>query len=92
MFELFTKQFELAKVDEAREGAAIQILDAAQAPERKSKPKNELIALISFLVAEFALFLFVIGKLALMHLGRNAGSAQKLAFIKVSWRRAFGKA
>jgi hypothetical protein len=51
-----------------------------------------LIALISFLVAEFALFLFVIGKLALMHLGRNAGSAQKLAFIKVSWRRAFGKA
>jgi uncharacterized protein involved in exopolysaccharide biosynthesis len=92
LFELFSKQFELAKVDEAREGAAIQILDAAQAPERKSKPKNELIALISFLVAEFALLLFVIGKLALIHLGRNAGAAQKLAFIKVSWRRAIGKA
>jgi len=92
LFELFSKQFELAKVDEAREGATIQILDAAHPPERKSKPKRELIALICFLVAEFALLLFVIGKLAIMHLGRNAGSAQKLAFIKVSWRRAIGKA
>ena len=92
LFDLFSKQFELAKVDEAREGAVIQILDAAQTPERKSKPKKELMAFVSFLVAEFALLLFVIAKLMLVALGRNAESAQKLAFIKVSWRRAIGKA
>jgi uncharacterized protein involved in exopolysaccharide biosynthesis len=92
LFDLFSKQFELAKVDEAREGAVIQILDAAQTPERKSKPKKELMAFVSFLVAEFALLLFVIAKLMLVALGRNAESAKKLAFIKVSWRRAIGKA
>jgi len=92
LFDLFSKQFELAKVDEAREGAVIQILDAAQTPERKSKPKKELMAFVSFLVAEFALLLFVIAKLMLVGMGRNAESAQKLVFIKESWLRAIGKA
>ena len=36
LFELFAKQYEVARVDEAREGAVIQVLDAAQPPERKS--------------------------------------------------------
>jgi len=30
LFELFAKQYELARVDESREGAVIQVLDAAQ--------------------------------------------------------------
>jgi capsule polysaccharide export protein KpsE/RkpR len=92
LFDLFSKQFELAKVDEAREGAVIQILDAAQTPERKSKPKKELMAFVSFLVAEFALLLFVIAKLMFVGMGKNAESAQKLVFIKESWLRAIGKA
>ena len=90
--ELFGKQFELAKVDESREGAVIQILDVAQAPERYSKPKREVIALISSLVAVFALLLFLTLRLTLIGLGRNSESAKKLAVIKLSWRRAIGKA
>jgi uncharacterized protein involved in exopolysaccharide biosynthesis len=92
LFELFAKQFELAKIDESREGAVIQILDVAQTPERYSKPKRELIALISSLVAEFALLLFLTLRLTLIGLGRNSESAKKLAVIKLSWRRAIGKA
>jgi capsule polysaccharide export protein KpsE/RkpR len=92
LFELFAKQFELAKIDESREGAVIQILDVAQTPERYSKPKRELIALISSLVAEFALLLFLTLRLTLISLGRNSEAAKKLAFIKLSWRRAIGKA
>ena len=92
LFELFGKQFELAKVDESREGAVIQILDVAQAPERYSKPKREVIALISSLVAAFALLLFLTLRLTLIGLGRNSESAKKLAVIKLSWRRAIGKA
>ena len=91
LFELFGKQFELAKVDESREGAVIQILDVAQAPERYSKPKREVIALISSLVAVFALLLFLTLRLTLIGLGRNSESAKKLAVIKLSWRRAIGK-
>jgi tyrosine-protein kinase Etk/Wzc len=59
LFELFAKQFELAKVDESREGSKIQVLDVAQPPERKSKPKKAQIALIATLATGMLLLLFV---------------------------------
>ena len=92
LFELFSKQFELAKVDEAREGAVIQILDAAQPPERKSKPNKALIAIIATLVGGFALLLFVFIRQALRNSSQNSESANKIASIQASWRRALGKA
>ena len=92
LFELFSKQFELAKVDEAREGAVIQVLDAAQPPERKSKPKKALIAIIATLAAGFALLLFVFIRQALRNSSQNSESANKLASIQASWRKALGKA
>jgi tyrosine-protein kinase Etk/Wzc len=91
LFELFAKQYELAKVDEAREGAVIQVLDAAQPPERKAKPKKALIAVIATLAAGFALLLFVFVRQALANAGRDEASAEKLAALKASWRRALGK-
>ena len=92
LFELFSKQFELAKVDEAREGAVIQILDAAKPPERKSQPKRVLIAIVATLAAIFALLLFVFIRQALQNSSQNSVSAYKIASIKLSWRRAIGKA
>jgi len=91
LFELFARQFEMAKVDESREGAVIQVLDAAQPPERKSKPKKALIAIIATLAAGFALLLFVFIRQALRNAGQDAESAQKLASLKTSWRKALGK-
>lgn len=90
LFELFSKQFELAKVDEAREGAVIQVLDAAQAPERKSKPKKAMIAIIATLASGFALLLFVFLRQALSNAGQDSESSQKMSNIKNSWRRALG--
>ena len=92
LFELFTKQFELAKVDEAREGALIQVLDTAQAPERKAKPKKAMIAIIATLVAGFALLLFVFVRQALSNAVQDSDSAQKMTQLKNSWRRALGRA
>jgi tyrosine-protein kinase Etk/Wzc len=91
LFELFAKQFELAKVDEAREGAVIQVLDAAQAPERKAKPKKALIAVIATLVAGFALVLFVFIRQALLNAVKDSESAQKMTQLKNSWRRTLGR-
>ena len=92
LFELFAKQFELAKVDEAREGAVIQVLDAAQVPERKAKPKKAMIAIIATLASGFALLLFVFVRQALSNAGQDSESAQKMAQLKKSWRRALGRA
>jgi uncharacterized protein involved in exopolysaccharide biosynthesis len=44
LFDLMSKQYELARVDESREGALIQVVDAAQPAEIKSSPKRSLIA------------------------------------------------
>jgi tyrosine-protein kinase Etk/Wzc len=91
LFELFAKQFEIAKVDESREGAVIQILDTAQAPELKSKPKKALIAIISTLAAGFALILFIFIKQAYNNAGKDQESAVKLKQLKASWLKVIGK-
>ncbi len=92
LFELFARQFEMAKVDESREGAVIQVLDAAQPPERKSKPQKALIAIIATLASSIALLLFVFIRQALHNTGGDQETASKLSDIKSSWRRALGKA
>lgn len=46
IFELLAKQFELAKIDEAKESTLIQLLDKAIPAEYKSKPKRILIAFV----------------------------------------------
>jgi uncharacterized protein involved in exopolysaccharide biosynthesis len=40
LFELMAKQYELARVDEAKEGALIQVVDPALPPERRSYPRR----------------------------------------------------
>ena len=90
LFELFTKQFELAKVDEAREGALIQVLDAAEAPEKKAKPKKAVIAIIATLASGFGLLLFVFVRQALTNAEQNSESAHKMVILKSSWRRVLG--
>jgi uncharacterized protein involved in exopolysaccharide biosynthesis len=92
LFELFAKQFEIAKVDESREGAVIQVLDSALPPERKSKPKKALIAIITTLASGFALLLFVFIRQALKNAGKNQESANKLNHLKASWQKAIGQA
>jgi uncharacterized protein involved in exopolysaccharide biosynthesis len=55
LFELYAKQYELARVDEAREGGIIQVIDVAQPPEKKSKPKRAWIAIGTTLAAALIL-------------------------------------
>ena len=50
LYELFAKQYELARVDESREGALVQIVDEATAPTKKTRPKRALISIIAMMV------------------------------------------
>lgn len=59
LFDLFAKQFEVAKLDEAKESAVIQVVDYATPAERRSKPKRSSIALISALSMGIILVIFV---------------------------------
>jgi uncharacterized protein involved in exopolysaccharide biosynthesis len=43
IFDILARQFEVAKLDEAKQGALIQVIDAAVPPDRRSFPKRSLI-------------------------------------------------
>ncbi len=55
LFEIFSRQYEMAKLDEAREGALYQVVDAATPPERRSKPKRSVITLIAAVLSGIAI-------------------------------------
>jgi len=54
IFEILAKQFEAAKLDEAKQGAVIQIVDAAVPPDKRSFPKR------AWIIVGGTLFGFVI--------------------------------
>jgi tyrosine-protein kinase Etk/Wzc len=43
VFDILARQFEIAKMDEAKQGALIQVIDPAVPPDRRSFPKRTLI-------------------------------------------------
>ena len=51
LFELLAKQYEAAKIDEARDALIVQRLDRAIMPERKSWPPKTALMLASMLLA-----------------------------------------
>jgi uncharacterized protein involved in exopolysaccharide biosynthesis len=59
LFELFARQYELARVDESREGALIQVVDVAAPPEKKSKPKRAITAAATTVATLLMLIAFV---------------------------------
>src|SRR6266852_3560544 len=57
-YELPAKQYELAKIDEAKDVVVIQVMDQAIEPDRRSKPRRSLIVLLSTLLALFVSILW----------------------------------
>ncbi|WP_230020044.1 Wzz/FepE/Etk N-terminal domain-containing protein [Massilia sp. Bi118] len=62
LYELLAKQYEVARLDEAKEPSMIQILDRAVDPERPFKPKRLIIV---FITTMFAFLLTVVAALLL---------------------------
>jgi len=54
LLESMVRQYEIAKLDEAKEGPTLQQVDVAQPPDHKSRPARALIVLVSALVALLA--------------------------------------
>ena len=67
------------------------MLDAAQPPEQKSRPKKAQMAMLTTLAVGFALLLFIFIGQALLSSWRNDASAAKIADLKASFKKALGK-
>jgi uncharacterized protein involved in exopolysaccharide biosynthesis len=58
LLELLAQQFELARLDEGRSLATVQLIDKAVAPERKAKPRRVIMGLATGLSAALLLMVF----------------------------------
>lgn len=80
IFEQLTKQYEMAKVSEAKDSSSLQVLDEAVVPVRKSKPKRAIIVILSTVTATF---IGVFGAFILEYLEKlPAEDRQRVALIK----------
>lgn len=88
IFEILAKQFELAKLDEAKEGAVIQVVDVAVPPTKRSSPKRTLMvlgtAVVSLLLGIFAALLLA----GWDYLMSDPETRSKLIYVKrmLSWK------
>ena len=60
IYQTLTKQYELAKVQEAKEIPVIKVLDAPQVPERKSGPHRSLLVIFGILLSIFGAVTWIV--------------------------------
>lgn len=89
IFELLAKQYELAKVDEAKDTSIIQVMDKAVAPDRKSKPKRALMVIMSAVGMGFLMLIWVFVREASEKAGQDPEQAMRLKTLRsyLAWRR-----
>jgi|HubBroStandDraft_5_1064220.scaffolds.fasta_scaffold01514_3 tyrosine-protein kinase Etk/Wzc len=84
--ELIAKQYEIAKLDEAKQGATIQVVDLAVPPDSRSYPKRTLTVLLA---AFAALLLSCTWVVFSNHLGAKTDdpeAQQRLQDLRRAWR------
>jgi tyrosine-protein kinase Etk/Wzc len=90
LFEIISKQYEIARVDESREGAVIQVLDVAvPAHIRLSAHRIQRVS-IAVGVTELLLLAWVFLRHSMRRLSDDESGEQKLGALRRAWRGALG--
>jgi len=84
IFDLLARQYEVAKVDEARQGAVVQVVDRAIVPDHKSSPKRALIVLGAAVFGVFLGICWVFAGEAIDRLSRDPAERPRLESLKES--------
>ncbi|ACB32918.1 lipopolysaccharide biosynthesis protein [Leptothrix cholodnii SP-6] len=82
LFDLFARQYEMARADEARDGSVIQVIDPAQVPEYKSGPKRGMIAVLATILTFILSVLYVLASHALRGYTTRADGRLKMDALK----------
>ena len=80
------KQYEAARIDEARESQILFPVDIAKSPERRSSPKRAQLVLTVGFAGFFLTVLWVFIKRALRHAHIDPASSQKWVMMKKAWK------
>ena len=82
IFDLLARQYEIAKVDEARQGSVVQIVDKAIVPDRHSSPKRLLIMLGAVVLGLFAGVGWALAREALHRISDNPAERSRIELLK----------
>jgi tyrosine-protein kinase Etk/Wzc len=86
VYELLTKELEIAKLDEAREGEIVQIVDAAVPPDGRSSPHRKSIVIGMTILAFFVAVFWVIVRQGLERAFSIPENQGRLEAIKYYWK------
>jgi uncharacterized protein involved in exopolysaccharide biosynthesis len=86
IFDILARQFEIAKLDEAKEGALVQVVDPAIPPDRKSSPKRTIIVIVSIVAGFFLGILAALVQAAWARLKEDPESGSKLDLLRRALR------
>lgn len=86
VYELLVKGLEVAKLDEAKEGEIVQVVDQAVPPDRKSSPHRTLIVLIATVLAFLAAVFGVVLRRGLQRRFEIPENQRRLEAIKLYWK------
>ncbi len=92
IFNILARQFEVAKLDEAREGALVQVVDPALPPDWKSGPKRLIWMAVSFALGFLLSCLWVLFRAAMRLLRRDPETDSKLNALSAALRLGKGRA
>ena len=84
IFELLAKQYEAARLDEAKTAAVIQVVDPAIEPDRKSSPHRLWIVSMGTLLGSLGSVLYVLLAEAFARMRANADVDSRWAILKQS--------
>ena len=87
LFELLARQYELAKVDEAKEGAVIQVVDQPNLPEWKSKPKRGQLVVLAWAATAVVLLLYIFSRRAYESMAADPANAERVARLRSLGRK-----
>jgi uncharacterized protein involved in exopolysaccharide biosynthesis len=86
LYELLAKQYEAARLDEARDASVIQTLDPALPPEKAYSPKPVRLSVIAAIIAFFVALLIAYGRDAISNSMREKTVAEKWETIRMQFR------
>ena len=81
----YVKQLELAKVDEAKEGPAVQVVDEARAPEMRAKPERKKLVLAYTVTGLIIAFVLAVLRALLRHIRSTPEGLQRWSQLKRAW-------
>ena len=82
IFEILARQFEVAKLDEAKQGALIQVVDPAVPPDKRSFPKRGLIVIGATAFGFFFGVFLALMRAGLERIKDDPDTAEKFALLK----------